>query len=117
MWREKYRSPIARSQFVFTAKDEYGYYVLFSEKYGKRFKTGMDFYDGLAAPEVGDIIELPDCMLYEYAGRPMFSVHELYFGLPNKDVAVPQQFNIEEDYAYITYKKTNRRLLLQRFYG
>lgn len=113
---DQYKSPVDRSNFIITEKKEYNHYSLFSEKYNESFEVNFNFLDNVDRPEIDDILELPDCMLYEDIGRPMFSIHELSFGIPCDRVAIPDGFNIEEDYAYLTYKKKNKRLLLQRYY-
>lgn len=114
-----YRSPVARSVFTVRAIKEYGKYILFSEKYKKSFEIHINWLDhnALEKAEVGDMLELPDSMLYEDVGRPIFSNHELSFGVPRDDVAFPKDYNIEEDHAYLTYGKTMKRVLIQRFYG
>ncbi len=114
----QYKSPVERSTFLIVEKKDFGRYVLLSEKYKKRFELHINWLENDSLePAVGDELELPDSMLYEDIGRPIFSNHVLSFGLPYDDVAFPESFNIEEDYAYLTYKRTSKRILIQRFYG
>ena len=116
---DKKSIPVERSIFIVTKIKEYNCYAMFSEKYNRSFEVGINWLaeDKLKRPDVGDLFELPDCMLYEDTGRPIFSIQELSFGLPGDNVALPKDFNIEEDYAYLTYKLSKERVLLQRYYG
>ena len=107
---------IARSAFIIIEKAPYGAYTLLSEKYNKRFKMVLTFYS-INEPSEGDVLELPDCMLYEEKDRPMFSNHMLSFGIPTSNCAVPEGFPIEEDYAYLHYRKANETIRIQRYYG
>ena len=112
-----------RTRFEVVNIGEYRLYTLFSEEYHKCLElhinwlvhdtfdsSGRKVQEGLEEPDLGDIFELPDRMLCYDFGKPMFSIHELSFDHPYcEDEA--------EEFAYITYKKTNKRFLIQRTYG
>ncbi len=110
------RIPVERSKFVILEEREYDKYLLLSEKYEKTFEMTLGFLH-IKKPEIGDILELPDKMIYESDGRSYYTNRELYLGEPSDAVAFPYMFNIENDYCYLTYKKENKRVMLQRFYG
>lgn len=91
-------------------------YELYSHEYNLNYKVTIYFYD-IEKLNVGDEIELPDCMLIEDTKRPLFSNRLLQFCEPDDRMAIPKGFNIELDYAYITYQKTGEKVLIQRCYG
>lgn len=109
--------PVERSIFTVERVEEFDRYVLFSSKYQRNYEVNIYLYDNVKCPEAGDILELPDCMLRMDEGYVVFSNKQLQFGLPNDNIAIPAGFNIEDDYAYITYRKDNKRELVQRLYG
>jgi len=91
-------------------------YVLFSLEYSKEFEMKILFYS-VKELSVGDILELPYCMLRMDESHPLFTNSFLCLGKPNKKMAIPKDFDINEDYAYVTYAKTNKKVKLQRYYG
>ena len=106
---------IKRSKF--TVKTVNGSrYELYSHEYNLNYDVTIYFY-GIEKATVGDTLELPNCMLIVDEGRPLFSNGLLQFCEPNDRMAIPKDFNIELDYAYITYKKTGEKVLIQRCYG
>ena len=106
---------VKRSKFTVKTVDG-NRYELYSHEYDLSYALKIYFY-GIEKLNVGDEIELPNCMLIVDEGRPLFSNRLLQFCEPNDRMAIPIDFNIELDYAYITYKKTGLRVLIQRCYG
>lgn len=101
----------------FTVKTACGsHYELYSRKYDLNYGVTIFFY-GVEKVSVGDIIELPDYMLKMSENRRLFSNRQLQFCEPNDRISIPKDFNVELDYAYITYQKTGERKLVQRCYG
>ena len=91
-------------------------YELYSHEYDLNYAITIYFY-GVEKVSCGDILELPDYMLIEDENKPLFSNRLLQFCEPNDIMAIPKDFNIELDYAYITYKETGKKVLVQRCYG
>ena len=106
---------VKRSKF--TVKTTCGcHYELYSHQYELNYAVTIFFY-GIEKAGEGDVLEFPDYMLKSDKKRPLFSNRLLQFCEPNDRMAIPKDFNIELDYAYITYKKTDERKLIQRCYG
>ena len=90
--------------------------ILFSKKHRRIITITCEFFD-VEKPNVYDVLELPDSMLcYDINGR-IIDNDMLCLGIPDEKAPIPKDFNIEEDYAYLIYTKTNKRVLLQRYYG
>ena len=101
----------------FTVKSAQGNrYVIYSHEYDRDYELTINFIK-IKKPEANDELELPDCMLKSSDNRPMFTNRLLQFCEPNDRMAIPQNFNIQLDYAYITYKSTGKTELIQRCYG
>lgn len=113
--REKYRKEVERSKFEVTEVTDRNY-TLFSEKYQKSWQVKINIY-GVTKFQVGDVLELPDEMTIYNSGHDVLTERLLQFCLPNDNMSIPKGFNIELDYAYVTYKDTNERILIQRCYG
>ena len=107
---------VERSDFIIEETAEYENFVLLSLKYQRRVEMSLGFI-GIDKPNKGDILSLPDSMLREEDGSPLFSNYMLSFGKPDKKIAIPKGFNIEQDYAYIYYRADKKRILVQRYYG
>lgn len=108
---------VVRRKYVVKAELEHCVYQLvdlIDKK--KTIKLILEFYS-IEKPSVGDVLELPDSMLYFFENGMVMRNHQLYFGLPEETPTGPEGFNIQEDYAFITYTKTNDRVLMQRYYG
>lgn len=91
-------------------------YELYSQRYDLSYALKIYFY-GIEKASEGDVLEIPDYMLKADEDKALFSNRLLQFCEPNDRMAIPIDFNIELDYAYITYKKTGLRVLMQRCYG
>jgi len=89
-------------------------YTLYAEKADISGRISMQFY-GITPPSVGAVLELPDAMLQESDGRPLFSNHWLALGVPQKQSTFPEDFNIENDFAFLILG--DERIPLQRYYG
>ena len=105
-----------RSAFYVREVGEHGSYRLFSEKYDRAISMVIAFI-GVGAPDVGARIEMPDGMLRMEEGAALFTCRFLSFAKPSEKHTIPEGFDIEEDYAYITYRDGEERVLLQRVYG
>lgn len=91
-------------------------YVLCSLEYNKMFEMIILFYS-VKELSVGDVLELPYNMLRMDEGYPLFSNHMLCFGKPDEKIAIPKDFDIRQDYAYLTYAETKKKIMVQRYYG
>ena len=109
------REEIKRGKFTVESVDGVNY-KLYSHQFDMHCTLTIFFYRIEKASE-GDVLEIPDYMLKIEEGRQSFSNRLLQFCEPNDKMAIPKNFNIELDYAYITYKKTGERILIQRCYG
>ncbi|MBR2024551.1 MAG: hypothetical protein IKA02_01940 [Clostridia bacterium] len=106
---------VQRSKFTVKTVND-GRYELYSHEYDINYVVTIRFY-GIIKLSVGDVIELPDYMLKDGENRPLFSNRLLQFCEVNDRMAIPKKFNVELDYAYVTYKDTDERTLIQRCYG
>ena len=109
------KTSIKRGKFTVKSVNK-NQYELYSHEYDLSYALTIHFY-GIEKATVGDTLELPNCMLIVDEGRPLFSNRLLQFCEPNDIMAIPKDFNIELDYAYITYKETGKKVLVQRCYG
>ena len=66
-------------------------------------------------PPVGSTLELPDAMLQGKEDGPLFSNSRLTLGAPLETCTFPEDFKIEDDFAFLTVGE--ERIALQRYYG
>ena len=105
---------VERSAFEIISKEDRNY-TLFSEKYKKEYQVKIYTY-GIEL-NVSDIIEMPDEMTICDKGHSVLTERLIQFCEPNNNMSIPKDFNIELDYAYVTYKSTGEKILVQRCYG
>lgn len=106
---------VGRSYFE-VLKSDSGVYELYSAKFARNFDLTISFIE-VKELEEGDLIEMPDSMIFYEEGGRRFVNHQLNFGMPDSTVAIPKGFDIEEDYAYISYNKDSSKVKVQRLYG
>ena len=107
---------VFRRKYIVKAILEHCVYQLTLVDEKKTIELVFEFHS-IEKPSVGDVLELPDIMLYYYENGVKTQNQMLCFGVPDKNLSVPEDFNIQEDYAFIIYTKTNNRVLMQRYYG